>query len=46
MIKTKGLTLVSEWNIPDASHTDLYDGGANGAILWDRLVAFSHNNLQ
>lgn len=26
--------------IPGASHTDLYDGGADGAIPWDRLTAF------
>ena len=26
--------------IPGASHTDLYDGGKNGAIPFDKLAAF------
>jgi hypothetical protein len=26
--------------IPDAVHTDLYDGGGKGAIPYDKLEAF------
>ena len=32
--------------IPGASHTDLYDGGENGAIPWDKLESFYRDNLQ
>jgi fermentation-respiration switch protein FrsA (DUF1100 family) len=31
--------------IPGASHTDLYDGGANGAIPWDKLEEFYRTYL-
>ena len=32
--------------IPGASHTDLYDGGANGAIPFDKLERFFKDNLK
>ena len=32
--------------IPGASHTDLYDGGKNGAIPFDKLESFFKNNLK
>ncbi|QHO91547.1 alpha/beta hydrolase [Actinomyces sp. 432] len=32
-------------SIPGASHTDLYDGGASGAIPWERIAEFLHANL-
>ena len=32
--------------IPDAVHTDLYDGGDKGYIPWDRLVRFFEANLK
>ena len=31
--------------VPDASHTDLYDGSESGAIPWDKLQAFFEKNL-
>ena len=31
--------------IPGATHTDLYDGGENGAIPWDKLEDFYRQNL-
>ena len=31
--------------IPDAVHTDLYDGGGKGAIPFEKLAAFFQNNL-
>ena len=31
--------------IPGASHCDLYDGGKNGAIPWDKLEEFFRTNL-
>lgn len=32
--------------IPDAVHTDLYDGGGKDAIPFDRLAEFFHRNLK
>ncbi len=32
--------------IPDAVHTDLYDGGGKGAIPFDKLEEFFNNNLR
>ena len=32
--------------IPDAVHTDLYDGGGKDAIPFDRLASFFQNNLK
>ncbi|WP_147681302.1 alpha/beta hydrolase [Actinomyces ruminicola] len=32
-------------SIPGASHTDLYDGGENGAIPWEKLTEFLRTNL-
>ena len=32
--------------IPGATHTDLYDGGENNAIPWDKLDAFFRSNLK
>ncbi|MBE6474386.1 MULTISPECIES: alpha/beta hydrolase [Actinomyces] len=32
-------------SIPGASHTDLYDGGENGAIPWERITEFLRTNL-
>ncbi|MDO4899201.1 alpha/beta hydrolase [Actinomyces sp.] len=32
-------------SIPGASHTDLYDGGENGAIPWEKITEFLHANL-
>ena len=32
--------------IPDAVHTDLYDGGSKDAIPFDKLVAFFTKYLQ
>ncbi|WP_103061822.1 alpha/beta hydrolase [Actinomyces qiguomingii] len=32
-------------SIPGASHTDLYDGGASGAIPWERITEFLRTNL-
>ena len=32
--------------IPDAVHTDLYDGGGKDAIPFDKLVEFFHENLK
>ncbi|MDU0347696.1 alpha/beta hydrolase [Actinomyces sp. MRS3W] len=32
-------------SIPGASHTDLYDGGENGAIPWERITEFLRANL-
>ena len=32
--------------IPDASHTDLYDGGGKDAIPFDKIDAFMKENLQ
>ena len=31
--------------IEGASHSDLYDGGDNGAIPWDAITAFFDKNL-
>ena len=31
--------------IPGATHTDLYDGGANEAIPWDTLESFYRQHL-
>ncbi|MBM6980554.1 MAG: alpha/beta hydrolase, partial [Actinomyces succiniciruminis] len=31
-------------SIPGASHTDLYDGGENGAIPWERITEFLRTN--
>ncbi|WP_115727805.1 alpha/beta hydrolase [Actinomyces culturomici] len=31
--------------VPGASHTDLYDGGATGAIPWERVAEFFQSNL-
>ena len=32
--------------IPGASHTDLYDGGANNVIPFDKLETFFEENLK
>ena len=32
--------------IPGASHTDLYDGGKNQVIPWDKLEQFFKQNLK
>ena len=32
--------------IPDAVHTDLYDGGDKNAIPFDKIESFYKNNLQ
>ena len=32
--------------IPDAVHTDLYDGGDNGYIPFDKLESFFGENLK
>lgn len=32
--------------IPDASHTDLYDGGGKNAIPFDKLEVFFKKNLK
>lgn len=32
--------------IPGASHCDLYDGGKDKVIPWDKLVDFFSNNLK
>lgn len=32
--------------VPDATHCDLYDGGGNGAIPFDRIEAFYRKNLK
>lgn len=32
--------------IPDAVHTDLYDGGGKEAIPFDKLVSFFQENLK
>lgn len=32
--------------VEGASHCDLYDGGANGAIPWDAITAFFEKNLK
>lgn len=32
-------------SIPGASHTDLYDGGENGAIPWEKITEFLRTNL-
>ncbi|NDR54294.1 alpha/beta hydrolase [Actinomyces sp. 565] len=32
-------------SIPGASHTDLYDGGASGAIPWEKITEFLRTNL-
>ncbi len=32
--------------IPGANHTDLYDGGANNYIPFDKLEKFYHDNLR
>ena len=32
--------------IKGASHTDLYDGGKNNAIPWDKLESFFAENLK
>ena len=32
--------------IPDAVHTDLYDGGDKACIPWDKLVSFFNEHLK
>ena len=32
--------------VPGASHCDLYDGGSNNAIPFDRIDAFYRKNLK
>lgn len=31
--------------VPDATHTDLYDGGGKGAIPWDTIQEFFEKYL-